>query len=210
MMRYPRHIAVLALACAGCWGPSISRFDVTPPVLCGGEKAVVTWDARGETALAIQEEPSEGAASDCLASGQETFALTLTSHSQSNEVERRVELVQLHANATEPIALRANAVEGTNVVATGEKNPGLWESRVEVATIASCQNRPITVEHAGKSAVIVPGNEPSDALSGTPLSGAWELRSTLTDPEVKTPSLRPKELIVLATLRCRKLNGSTE
>jgi hypothetical protein len=173
-------------------------------VLCEGEKAVITWDANGETAIAVQEEPSEAAASSCGARGRETFAFTLAAHSGSDEVERRVELVQLQANATEPIALSSNAVEGADVVASGEKNRALWDSNVEVATISTCQNRSITVRHEGKSAVIVPGNEPSNALAGTPLSGAWELRSTLTSEEVKTPSLRPKELTVLATLRCRK------
>jgi len=204
MRRGLLYISVLFFASAGCSSSSISRFDVTPPVLCEGEKAVITWDAKGETAIAVQEEPSEVAASSCGAIGRETFAFTLAAHSGSDEVERRVELVQLQTNATEPIALPSNAVEGTDVVAIGEKNRAIWDSSVEVATISTCQNRSITVRHEGKAAVIVPGNEPSDALVGTSLSGAWELRSTLTNEEVKTPSLRPKELTVLATLRCRK------
>ena len=198
------YISVLIFACAGCSNPSISRFDVTPPVLCDGEKAIVTWDAKGETALAVQEEASEVGASNCVASGQQTLALTLAAHSSSDEVERRAELVELQPNATEPIALRTNAIKATEVVASGDKNPALWHKSVEVATISACQNRPITVQHDGKSAIVAPGNEPSGALAGTPLSGRWELRSTLTDAEMKTPSLRPKELTVMATLRCRK------
>jgi len=204
MTRVPFHIAVLVLTWTGCSSPSISRFDVTPPVLCEGEKAVVTWDAKGETALAVQEEPSAIAGSGCVGSGRETLAFTLAARSGSDEVERRVEFVQLQANATEPIVLRTTAVEGTDVVASGEKNPALWDSRVEVATISACQSRSIAVQHDGKSVVIVPGKEPSDALVGTPLSGAWELRSRLTDEELKTPSVRPKQLTVMATLRCRK------
>jgi hypothetical protein len=46
--------------------------------------------------------------------------------------------------------------------------------------------------------------ELSDALAGTPISGLWELRSPLSAEEQSNPSLRPKELKVLATLRCRK------
>ena len=145
------YISVLIFACAGCSNPSISRFDVTPPVLCDGEKAIVTWDAKGETALAVQEEASEVGASNCVASGQQTLALTLAAHSGSDEVERRVELVELQPNATEPIALRTNAIEATEVVASGDKNPALWHKSVEVATISACQNRPITVQHDGPS-----------------------------------------------------------
>jgi hypothetical protein len=79
----------------------------------------------------------------------------------------------------------------------------LWGSRVEIASLRPCQNRSLTVQHAGRSAVIAQGTT-SEALSGTSLAGPWELRSTLSDAELKTPSRRPKELGVLATLRCRK------
>src|SRR5258708_978741 len=114
------YISVLIFAWTGCSNPSISRFDVTPPVLCDGEKAIVTWDAKGETALAVQEEASEVGASNCVASGQQTLALTLAAHSGSDEVERRAELVELQPNATEPIALRTNEIEAAEVVASGD------------------------------------------------------------------------------------------
>jgi hypothetical protein len=206
MRRSKTSVIVLVLMCGSvsCSVPSISRLDVAPPVLCEGDKAVVTWDAKGTTALAIQQEPSERGTEDCFARGRETFAVTLSARSGSDEVESRAELVQLQSAATEPVALRTNAVEdGYVVVASGDKNPALWDSRVEVASIQACQNRSITVQHAGRSVVVGPGAE-SVALAGTSVSGLWELRSKLTDEEVKTPSLRPKELTVLATIRCRE------
>jgi len=146
---------------------------------------VVTWDAKGQTALSFQEEPSKGGDQDCVAGGRETFAVTLAAGSGSDEVERRRELVQLQSSATEPVVLHTNSLEGNEVVARGHKN------------------RSLTVQHAGRSAVIAQGTT-SEALSGTSLAGPWELRSTLSDAELKTPSRRPKELGVLATLRCRK------
>jgi hypothetical protein len=100
--------------------------------------------------------------------------------------------------------MRTNAIEGTEVVASGDKNPALWDSRVEVAAIGACQNRTVSVEHAGKTATIEQRKESSDALAGTPISGPWELRSPLSAEEQRNPSLRPKELKVLATLRCTK------
>lgn len=196
-------MAVLISGSMGCSGASITRFDITPTVLCEGERAVMTWEAKGKAAIAVQEEPSQVGGQDCIASGRETFAVTLAAGSGSDEVERRAELVQLQSNATEPIALHTNAVQGSNVVASGNKNPALWDSRVEVESLRTCQNRPITVQHAGRSAAIGPGTT-SDTLAGTSISGYWELRSALTDEEMRTPSLRPKELTILATLRCRK------
>ncbi len=204
MRRTPIFLVFLLSGWAGCSSPSINRFEVTPQVLCEGEKAVVSWEARGETGMAVQEEPVEEGAHDCVASGRDTFAFTLVAHKGSEEVERRVEVVQLHVNSTEPIAMHTNAIEGTEVVASGDKNPALWDGRVEVAAVGACQNRTVSVLHAGKTATVERGKELSDALAGTPISGLWKLRSPLSAEEQSNPSLRPKELKVLATLRCRK------
>lgn len=204
MRRTPIFLLFLFSGCVGCAGPSISRFEITPQVLCEGEKAVVSWEAHGKTGMTVQEEASEEGAHDCVASGRDTFAFTLVAQSGSEERESRVEVVQLHAHATEPIAMHTNAIEGTDVVASGDKNPALWDSRVEVAAIGACQNRTVIVQHAGKTATIEQGKEMSGALAGTLVSGLWELRSPLSAEEQSDPSLRPKELKVLATLRCGK------
>jgi hypothetical protein len=187
----------------GCSGPSITRFEITPQVLCQGEKAIVSWDANGKTDLAIQEEPAE-VVEECQAIGHHTFAVTLAARVGSEEVERRLELEQLEENSAEPIAMHTNALDGSDVVASGDKNAALWDRWVTVASVRACESRSITIKHAGKTATVAPGRIPSDELAGTPVSGPWELRSTLTAEELKTPSLRPKELTVLATLRCGK------
>jgi hypothetical protein len=193
------------LMCAGCCSaPAISTFTVTPSVLCEGERAVVNWEANSQPVLAIQEDQSEAGAGECVASGRSTFALTLAVGSGNDEKEQRVEFVQLAAIASEPIAFKTDTVEGDVVVARGEKNPALWDERVEVATIEACRRTPLTVKHAGRSMTIKAGNEKSEDLAGTPISGSWELRSPLTNQEIQTPRLRPKELTILATLRCRK------
>jgi hypothetical protein len=204
MRRTPVLLAFLLSSCIGCAGPSINRFEVAPQVLCEGEKAVVSWEARGATGMAVQEETPEEDGHDCVASGRDTLAFTLVAHRGSEERQRRVEVVQLHQNSTEPIAMRTSAIQGTEVVASGDKNPALWDSRVEVAAIGACQTRTVSLQHAGKTATIEQGKELSDALAGTPVSGPWELRSPLSPEEQRNPSLRPKELKVLATLRCRK------
>jgi hypothetical protein len=120
----------------GSSSSSISRFEVTPQWLCEGQKAVVSWETRGQPGMAVQDEVVEEGAQNCVASGRDTFAFTLVAQSKSAEVERRVEVVQLGASSTEPIVMRANGIEGREVVATGEKNTALWESRVEVTTFS--------------------------------------------------------------------------
>jgi len=204
--RRPTHTALLTaglLSCIACSGPRISHFEVKPQILCEGDKAVIRWAADGKLAITLQSEPMPEAEPTCAAEGHDTFALTLVASKRGEEAERKVEIGQIHGTAAEPIVLSTNAIVGTDVVASGEKNPGLWGERVEVATVAACRHRAIHVQHAGRSASLPADGTPSDVLSGTVLKGPWELRSPLSPEEQRNPSLRPKALKVLATVRCR-------
>ncbi len=196
--------AYSAVVFFGCAGPSIRQFSVEPQVLCEGESAVIRWDATGELAMAYSLEAAPAAESSCNARGRETFAMTLVARKGSEEVPRKVEVVQLHESVTEPIAIRTTSLEGSTVVAVGEKNRALWGDRVLIATLASCQSRVVEVRHSGKTAVLPSNGAVSDALSETALAGSCEFRSPLSSDEQKNPALRPKDLEVLATLRCRK------
>jgi hypothetical protein len=46
----------------------------------------------------------------------------------------------------------------------------LWTSSVRVETLASCQNRPIQVEHSGKTTLLAAGGSPSSAPAVTELT----------------------------------------
>lgn len=197
-------IAAVLLLAIGCGGPpAIHELSVAPQVLCQDESASIHWDAEGELAIAIEQEP-EASDPECPATGQTTLAITLVARSGEEEADRTVELVSLREPATEPVALATNLIRGDQVVASGEKNVALWGSRVEVATVAACGHRSLVVEHMGKTAWLGADGAPSEALAGSALSGAWELRSALTPKEQAEPALRPGRLKLLATLRCRQ------
>ena len=191
------------LGALGCGGPRIRLFEASPHVVCEGEKAVVRWDADGELALALEAEPALDGDGSCASSGRDTILLTLVARRKGEEAERKVEVVQLHGSATEPVVLRTNVLEGTDVVARDDKNVALWGDRVEVVAVAACRGRAVQVRHAGKVASLAADGTPSAALSGTVLGGPWELRSPLTMEEQKNPSRRPNQLEVVATIRCR-------
>jgi len=191
------------LASSACGGPQIRSFSITPRVVCEGERAVLHWDAEGALAITMEIEP-EAHDPDCPAVGRDTVALTLVASKGSEELNRKMEMVQLHGQSAEPVVIQTNAMEGGQVIARGEKNVTVWGNRVEVAAVAACGHRSLTVEHSGRTASLGAEGASSDALSGTALSGPWELRSPLTPKEQAEPSLRPNALKLLATLRCRQ------
>jgi hypothetical protein len=94
-------------------------------------------------------------------------------------------------------------MDGTDVVARGEKNTKVWGDGVEVIAVSACGRRAIQAQHAGVTTALSSDGTPSNDFDGTALRGAWELRSSLSPDEQKFPALRPKELKVLATLRCK-------
>jgi hypothetical protein len=179
-------VVAIMILFVGCAGPAVESFRITPRVLCEGESAVANWDVRGEASMTFLLEPEPAA-------------------DGSKEDEKQVELVQLHPVGAEPIVFGTNRMEGDQVVASGEKNPELWTERVQVASLAACDNRSIQVRHAGRAAMLPTGGAPSEALAGTPLAGEWELRSVLTSDEQHNPTLRPKELEILATFACTQV-----
>jgi hypothetical protein len=188
----------------GCAGPSIQRFGAEPQVLCEGESANISWDASGELAIAFSSEPALGRKSDCSAAGRDTFEFALVARKRGQEAVRKTEVVQLRESAAEPIDISTTRLDGTDIVAAGEKNPALWTNRVRIATLAVCQHRAIKVLHAGKAVLLPADGTPLDAFSGEELAGSWELRSPLSADEQTHPALRPKDLEVLATIRCTK------
>ncbi len=197
-----RLVLIMGAALLAACSPSIKRFDITPQVVCEDGTAVMEWQASGALAISVRPELSTPAA-ECTAVGRETTAFTLVAQRCGKEALRRVELVELHAGAAEPVVLRTSAIEGGDVVARGDKNVELWGERVEVSSIAACAHRDITVQHAGMSASL-PADGAPVSVASTTLSGSWELRSPLSPAEQGDPTLRPKTLAILATVRCKE------
>jgi hypothetical protein len=196
-----RPSAIAIALCMGC-APQINRFEMSPKILCEGDEAVIGWDVRGEPSLTIKlEPPAQDAA--CPRSGFDVYAVTLVAkRGGHDDAVRTLELGQEHATSAEPVAVQTQQLSGNDVVGSGDKDVGLWGSRLKVVTISACDGRNVKVTHGGKTASLVAGGPPSRDFEGTDLSGSWELRSPLSPEEITTPSKRPKDIRILATLRC--------
>lgn len=152
--------------------------------------------------MTLLAEPEPARKDNCQATGKEAFILTLSAGRGSEEDEKQVELVQLRSNGAEPIVFSTNRLEGDDVIASGMKNPELWAEHVLVVSLTSCDHRSIQVRHAGRTAMLPAAGTASQGLAGTPLAGAWELRSTLSSDELRNPAIRPKQLEILANFTC--------
>lgn len=195
--------ALLALALGACAGPRIDRFDVRPQILCPEQTSVLTWEVEGQPALTLQLEPASAMEKACARTGLEVYRVTLLAAKKNEQTSRAVEVATVTPGSAEPVVLRTRQVIGSEVLADGEKDPALWADALEVAAVAACGGRELRVRHGGQEATLPADGTSSLALAGTPLGGAWELRSALSAEEQANPAKRPSQLSVLASIRCK-------
>lgn len=193
-------LVVGALACAG---PRVERFDTSRQVLCPNQTAVLTWKVDGEPSIGLQLESSDDGESACRRTGIAVHRATLVAAKRGDEAARAIEFATIAEGATEPVVLRTRQVRGSEVIAPGEKDVGVWGGAVEIVTVAACGARALRALHADREAMLPGDGTPTAAFVGTPLAGAWELRSQMSPEEQNTPEKRPTTLTVLVTIRCK-------
>lgn len=153
--------------------------------------------------MTVEFESPTVVAGSCAARGESVVKLTAVASRCDREDSKWVEVVGIGPDAAEPVALGTSTIAGNDVVAQGKKDPKTWDSSVEIATIASCANRRIQATHAGKTVTLPADGSSSSDLAGLPIGGDWELRTPMSAAERTNPTLRPKKLTVLATIRCK-------
>jgi hypothetical protein len=188
---------------AGCCEPHIRSFEVTPQIVCEDQPAVARWSADGEVAMTMAIESPPLGPDACAATGEQTVRLTMVARRHDVEKTAPVEVVRVGRGASEPVVLRTTTIAGNDVVAEGDKAPALWDARVKIVTIASCEGRAIRATHAGKMVSLRADGTASADLDGAPIGGAWEFRTPMSQAERTNPALRPKTLSVLAAIRCK-------
>jgi len=198
------HIALLITAAIfgnACGAPRIVEFDVQPRTVCAGERAVVRWSAHGDTAMTLQLEVRLAGKPDAEPV-PEILKLRLVARKSNKEVVADQELIQLPPTSVRGLALPTR-IEGKAVIASGSTDAAVWNERVQVLTVAASNHRAVEVRHAGKAASLGSEGVASEALRGTPFCGWWDLRSALTDAELKDPSIRPTDLEIQVTVVCK-------
>jgi hypothetical protein len=132
----------------------------------------------------------------------EIFKLRLVARKIGKEVVADQELVQLPTTSERALAIPTK-LQGSSVVASGSSDTAVWNDRVAVWKVAAAGHRAIEVGHAGRAASLSADGAASEALSGTPFGGLWDLQSPLSEAEQREPSIRPTNLEIRVTILCK-------
>lgn len=183
----------------GC-GPKIYSFTAEALTVPVADSARLHWKMRGEPTLFVHEKD--------LVTGNTTrkiLEFTLVAEKGSKPPVRAFLQVEITlGQRTDTLSLTELSLEGDSVlVAKGTKSPARWTA-FEVVKLASASGRELRVLHESRTDVLDAAGSFSQALTGLPYSGTWELRSPLTEEEKKDHSKLPAVLEIKAIVQPKK------
>ncbi|MES2063528.1 MAG: hypothetical protein V4456_16490 [Bacteroidota bacterium] len=126
--------------------------------------------------------------------------LTLVVQKKGKEIRRIVQVAVLPDYAKERIVY-ATVLQGDTLVASGISNAARWGDSFVIHTVANASGRPLLIRHAGRGITIGPGIDPDTTFTGTPVKGAWQIRSLLTPAEKSNHRLAPDRLAIQITVQ---------
>jgi hypothetical protein len=186
-------LAIVLFFCAGVIGsckPRIYSFRPTPETSSGRDSIRLDWKVKGTASVQFSQRRIAQPPNDSV----DVLEFKLIVHKGKVDSFQTI-LVPVVGDLTRDfIVLDVGRLDGDTAVATGVKDIGRWKGYV-VNQLSGMAGRILIVTHAGISGV-VRETALSDAWSGKPYSGVWEIRSPLTNKEAKDHSTVPDSLTV--------------
>ena len=154
--------------------------------MTSGDTLKVNWNVKGTPTLLLYE-------TELPDSGGKIIEMKLVVEKGGKEVNQIVQVEMLPKNSTTTITF-STELRGDTLVAEDDKNPGVWGDRFEILSVSNASNRPMTVTHANRTALLDKSGTPSNAFAGTPVEGRWTFKSLLTAAEKADHSSLPETL----------------
>jgi hypothetical protein len=188
------------LATTAC-SPKIQEFRAEPNVACPGSVVTLSWKAStgghlravplGSTSADLGKVAASGSLS-VQPQTTTTYLLTVENLFGQASLDADVQISEgQKLSIGQSVADPSAGCSGGEIWVVAQLPTGDWDPQAIVGQVSTADAHRYHVEHAGKSADLVPG-EPSAALAGVPVGGPWTLRAKLGSGEqCGTPSVPP-------------------
>jgi hypothetical protein len=204
-------LLLLALFLMGCPSAQVRRFTAEPNVVCRGTQVRLSWDANADGVLSsapadptLGEVPKLG---ERLVTPPATTLYRLEVHYWFSKIARD-NTVEVRAAPDGPkplvgsVADATATCDGRTLALTIDANEKYWDSLLSVGDVARIGDRPLTVEHGGKTAELL-NQDASSAFAGTTAQGRWRLSTPLSANETSASPSLPNSLAINVFTRCQ-------
>jgi hypothetical protein len=165
--------AVLLLTLGASCGPKVRSFVLSPRNVCQGGETRITWEVSGTPKLLVRH----GRVTEAGSNEPDTLTLLLIVTKGRDSVTALEDILEFPTRFDHTVAIETTR-EGDEVVGRDTANAALWPASFVIQSVRSPSGQRIAVHHGERSVTLAADGSPSTALQGTPLAGAWELRSS--------------------------------
>src|ERR1700709_1377815 len=170
--------------------PKIYEFHVEPLTIWPTDSVQVTWKARGEAVLMVNDRKA----------GKDTSYRVFTLGFPGQEGGQHIMVTVLNEGGLDKVIFKDH-FHGDSLEASGIKNLARWGDHFGVGTVSNPGSYPLDIYHQGRRLHLDTGKTDSSALSGTAVRGVWELRTHLTGDQGADSTRLPASLSILITVK---------
>ncbi len=184
-----------AVALGAC-KPRIYSLSATPATSTGRDSIRLDWEVRGKASVLFSQRTIAQPPNDSIKILE--FKLIVTKGQTDSFRTIQVPVV----NDLDRVVFAVDTLSGDTAVAKGIKDTARW-SGYGIRQVAGMPGRDLVVTHAGVTAFLKDTVQ-SDAWSGRPYAGYWEIKTVLLDAEKKNPSFLPERLTLTVVVHTPK------
>jgi hypothetical protein len=151
------------------------------------------WKVTGEPTLLFYQED----AGDDLNPGAQLLSYKLVARKGQKE-DFLMQILTLLPDTSSHVIKLKTIRNGNALFALDTLQTQKWGTYFKVDQVQSFTDQPIVVVHGGRTAGLEAKGQVSGAFKGIPNSGPWEIRSFLTEAEMKDSTKIPGHLIIQA------------
>jgi hypothetical protein len=170
--------------------PKIYEFRVEPLTIWPADSVQVTWKARGEAVLMVNDRKA----------GKDTTYRVFTLGFPGQEGGQHIMVTILNEGGLDKVVFKDH-FQGDSLEASGIKNLARWGDHFAVGTVSNPGSYPLDIYHEGRKLHLDTGKTDSSALSGTAVRGFWELRTRLTPVQRADSVHLPASLSIMITVK---------
>ncbi len=170
--------------------PEIHSFTATPKIVINNQKVHLEWKVSGTPTIEFEEHLSQDS----------IMLLKFDLIVKKGDKEVRSTQIVERFKDTIMIVFATTKVDGEFVIAEGERDFAKW-SNFQIVSVNTEMPRELIISHSNVIAIVSASGIPSAELKGTTASGTWVLKTRMTKNEINTPSERPNELTIRATIK---------
>jgi hypothetical protein len=180
-------------------GPKIYYFEAEPRAVSSADSIIMRWKIRGKPTMLFDRIWMANPGADSL----QLLEFTLVAEKGTKEpahLKKQVILLPRASRSTLYIRMDSLSASGDSLIAISTNDTMRWQN-VYIMSLSNYSGRELVVSHAGRTKELNKGSSDDNNWADLPYGGLWEIKSPLSESEIKDHSLIPARIELQVTIK---------